>query len=81
MSHKTITMGERGRLVIPADTRRRLGLSSGDRLVVDERDGELHLLPVTARIARLRGAWAEPATERVLSEELIRERRAEAERE
>ena len=78
MSHQTVTLGERGRLVIPADTRRRLGLKTGDRLTVSEDDGALRLLPLSARISALRGGWSDRDPERNLVDELIADRRAEA---
>jgi AbrB family looped-hinge helix DNA binding protein len=79
MAHHTVKLGERGRLVIPAETRAKLGLKAGDRLVVSERDGELRLLPVAARVRALRGAWSDLAPDRGLVEELIADRRAEGE--
>lgn len=81
MSHHTVTMGDRGRLVIPAETRRRLGLSAGDRLVLSDENGELRLLPVSARVKALCGGWADAASDRQLVDELIADRRNEAARE
>ncbi len=81
MAHRTVKLGERGRLVIPAETRRRLGLKPGDQLVISDRKDELRLLPVSARIKALRGAWADVAPDRGLADELIAERRKEAARE
>jgi len=81
MAHKTLTLGERGRLVVPAETRKRLGLEAGDRLVMTEEGGGLRLLPLRERIEALRGAWAPLAPGRDLAGELIAERQAEAARE
>jgi AbrB family looped-hinge helix DNA binding protein len=82
MSHVTLTLGDRGRLVIPAETRKRLDLKPGDRLVLREDEGDIRLLPVAARIDSLCGAWADLAGPgESLVEELIAERRAEAARE
>lgn len=81
VSHKTLIMGDRGRVVIPADTRERLGLEPGDRLALVEREGELRLLPLRARIRALQGAWAQVGEGRDLVDELIAERRAAADRE
>lgn len=71
-----------GRLQVPADIRRELGLADGDPVVMRVVDGELHVRPmrdVLARVqARLR-AYV-PASSS-LSDELIADRRAEAERE
>lgn len=81
MSHETATLDERGRVMIPARTRRRLGLSPGDRMLIEEERGGLRLLPLSARIQALRGAWADVAPGRSLVDELIADRRAEARRE
>ncbi len=77
MSH-TVKLGDRGRLVIPADVRARLGLEPGDKLSLSERDGALQLMPVAARIESLRGAWTGTAAGRALGDELLADRRAEA---
>lgn len=74
-------MGDRGRLVIPGDVRRRLGLEAGDRLVLSEDEGEIRLRPLADRIKALQGAWSDIAPGRSLADELIAERRAEAEAE
>lgn len=81
MAHKTLKLGDRGRLVIPSETRTRLGLKPGDRLVMQEERGELRLLPLAARIEALRGAWSHVAPDRSLVDELIAARHAEAGRE
>ncbi len=55
MEHSTIT--SKGQTTIPMSIRRRLGLKPGDRLVYDERDGEIILRPhpgVTAVAGMLR---------------------------
>lgn len=49
--------------------------------MLSDENGELRLLPVGARVKALRGGWADVAPERELVDELIADRRAEAERE
>jgi AbrB family looped-hinge helix DNA binding protein len=78
-------VSEGGRVVIPAEIRRALGLREGDAVVWELRDGEAVLV---SRRARLRAAQALIATHcgdaaRAGSavDELIAERRAEAARE
>ncbi|MDX6652651.1 MAG: Antidote-toxin recognition MazE, bacterial antitoxin [Solirubrobacterales bacterium] len=66
--------------MIPAETRRRLNLKSGDRLTIREEDGEIRLLPITDRITALRGAWADKAGQSAV-EQLRKERRMAAKRE
>lgn len=74
-----VELGARGRLVLPAAVRRQLELSTGSRLVLTvEPDGSLRLYSARARAERLRGLLAGVSPERMLTEELIAERRAEA---
>ena len=39
------TLGERGQVVVPKEAREKLGLKSGDRLLVAEHHGNLILMP------------------------------------
>ncbi len=81
----TIHLGNRGRLVLPAELRRQLDLREGDRLILTvEADGSLRLVSAREAARRARGLLRQmlPHLEgRCLSEELIAERRAEATRE
>ena len=71
-----LSIGPKGRVVIPVEIRRRLGLEEGSQLVaVLEGDGVL-LLPRHAVKRRLRGLFANASTS--LAGELIAERRAAA---
>lgn len=75
-------MGTNGRLVIPAPLREALGLTAGDEVVLRVTDGELRLLSRAAAIERFQDlVRARVPADRLLSEELIAERRAEAARE
>ncbi|WEK45273.1 MAG: AbrB/MazE/SpoVT family DNA-binding domain-containing protein [Candidatus Andeanibacterium colombiense] len=69
-----------GRLQVPADIRRALGLSDGDSVTMQVIDGELHIKPYRDVIAgvreRLRPFISEGAS---LADELIAERRAASE--
>jgi AbrB family looped-hinge helix DNA binding protein len=71
-----------GRLQIPARVRRELGLKDGDAVIMETADGELRVRPYREAIARAQAIVRKyiPAGAS-LSEELIAERRAEAERE
>jgi AbrB family looped-hinge helix DNA binding protein len=76
MSDTIVTVGPKGRVVIPAPIRRALDLEEGSELVVTlEHDGVL-LLPRSAVRKRLRSMFA--GVERSLADELISERRAAA---
>jgi len=80
-AHRTrITDG--GRLVIPAEFRRKLGLNPGDSVVIDIADGELRVRSLRAAVQRAQALVRRYIPAGVsLSEELIRDRRAEAKRE
>lgn len=80
--HYTLQIGDRGRIILPAPVRKSLGLKEGDRLALTvEPDGAMRLISVRNRIESVRGMWSHLAPGRSLSEELISERREEAERE
>lgn len=74
-----LSVGPKGRVVIPVDIRRRLGLAEGSQLVaVLEGEGVL-LLPRDAVKKRLRGMFA--GVRSSMADELIRDRRAAAAKE
>jgi AbrB family looped-hinge helix DNA binding protein len=85
MSHaeRTIVVGDRGRVVLPADLRTRLGLKPGMPLLVSaEEDGSVRLRPYRSVADGNRGllsGLAAPGTS--LVDDLVAERRAEAARE
>jgi len=85
MSHDDafqVQMGDRGRLVLPAEVRRRLKLRQGDDLVVTvEADGSLRLATARHVVRETRGLYRGRTGKRSLVDELIAERRKEARRE
>jgi AbrB family looped-hinge helix DNA binding protein len=84
LSHtrETLTVGDRGRLVLPARIRAALGIRMGDHLVLTgEPDGSLRLTPHQVLAQRDRGAFAPAAGPDSVVDELLAERRAEARRE
>ena len=74
-----VSVGPKGRIVIPAGIRRQLGIEEGSELVALVEGQAVVLVPRGAIKARLRSMFA--ATESSMSDELIDERRAEARRE
>jgi AbrB family looped-hinge helix DNA binding protein len=80
MAHtEQVTIGERGRLVLPASVRSALGLTPGTRMLLStEEDGSLRLRPYRAVADNNRGRYAHLAQSGSLVEELLAERRAEA---
>ena len=75
-------MADGGRIVIPVEFRRALGLGIGDRVVLRLEDGEVRLFTIDHAIQRAQQMVRRYIPEgRSLAEELMRERRAGAERE
>jgi AbrB family looped-hinge helix DNA binding protein len=74
-------LSEGGRIVIPARLRRALHLKAGDSLLIEIADGELRIFTPERAILRARQLLGPyPAGKPSLADELIAERRAEAER-
>ncbi|HEX6032019.1 MAG TPA: AbrB/MazE/SpoVT family DNA-binding domain-containing protein [Tepidiformaceae bacterium] len=72
-------IGKGGRLVIPAEARKRLDLREGEKVMVEVRDGELRVYSVREGIRRAQEIVARYVPAGVsLVDELLRERREEA---
>lgn len=83
MAHvdRHITIGERGRLVLPSSVRRELNLKPGTQMLLStEQDGSLRLRPYRLVAEQNRGVLRDLSGESMV-EELLAERRAEAARE
>lgn len=76
-----VNVGPQGRIVIPAGLRRALEIEPGDTLVARLEDGRIVLEKRANILARVRRRFAGVPREVRLSDELIAERRKEAERE
>lgn len=69
-----------GRLQIPADVRHALGLTEGDPVRLEIVDGELRVSSIRTVIERIRAEIASYVPSHIsLADELIADRRAEAE--
>ena len=76
-----VTIGDRGRVVLPASVRRELGLEAGTvMLLTTESDGSLRLRTYRDAADDGRGLFAGLAERESLVDELLAERRAEADR-
>ncbi len=73
-----VVVGPQGRLVVPAQLRRDLGISPGDVLVASAHGEQLILEPRRAVLARIRNRLAAVPADVSLVAELLAERRAEA---
>ena len=77
-----VRVAEGGRIVIPAEYRKALGLKVGDEVILMLEGEEIHLLTLRQAIKRAQEMVRRYVPEgRSLSDELIAERRAEVERE
>ena len=71
-----------GRIVIPVEYRRALGIQEGDEVILRLQDGEVRILSPQEAIKRAQDLVARyVAADRSLVDELIAERRRDAERE
>ncbi|RZF60851.1 AbrB/MazE/SpoVT family DNA-binding domain-containing protein [Sphingomonas populi] len=70
-----------GRLQLPSNIRRSLGLADGDQVVMQVVDGELHVRPARDALKRIQAMLRPYApVDGSVVEELIADRRAEAAR-
>lgn len=75
----TLRLGDRGRLVLPATVRKSLGLRAGDSLALRVDDsGVIHLSPARHTARKGRGLLGGKSGARRLVDELLEERRREA---
>ena len=74
-----VSVGPKGRVVIPAGIRHQLGITEGSELVALVEGEAVVLVPRSAIKSRLRSIFADVGTS--MRQELIDERRAEAGRE
>ena len=70
-----------GRIILPAAVRKSMGLAKGDAVFMELHGDELRIRPVRSALRRIQAKLRAFAPENgLVSEELISERRAEAER-
>lgn len=75
----TVSVAERGRLVLPAEVRRRLNIRQGDQLaLLVQEDGTVKLQTRAVVARNLRGMYKHLANGSSVVDELIAERRREA---
>ena len=71
---------EGGRIIVPAEFRRTLGLAKGDTVLMELHGDELRVRPARSALRRIQAKYRSLApAEGLVSDELIVERRAEAE--
>ena len=70
---------EGGRIIVPAEFRRTMGLTKGDTVLMELHGDELRVRPARSALRRIQAKYRTLApTEGLVSDELIAERRAEA---
>ena len=79
MNGVTVKISDGGRVVIPAELRRALGLEVGDEVIIRAADGELRIMTRKEAVNRAQSIVDRKVNKgRSLVDELIKERRAEA---
>lgn len=78
-THAEVRLGEQGRLVIPAALRKSLGFEPGDTLIARLEDGRLVLEKLETVQRRLKDRFSHLRKDTSLADELIAQRREEAE--
>ena len=82
MAAQSVKIINGGKLVIPAQFRREMGIVAGDTVVVEMNDGELRVRSFSSAIKKAQAIVREYIPDSVsLVDELISERRKEADRE
>ncbi|WAK03046.1 AbrB/MazE/SpoVT family DNA-binding domain-containing protein [Methylobacter sp. YRD-M1] len=77
MPSLTAQVSAGGRIVIPAEIRRKMGIHSGDQVILSYHDGELHISTRKQRLKQAKDIVKACAGNISLAEQLIEERRAE----
>ncbi|MGZ8163710.1 MAG: AbrB/MazE/SpoVT family DNA-binding domain-containing protein [Methylobacter sp.] len=78
MSSMIAQVSAGGRIVIPAEIRRKMDIHSGDQVILSYHDGELHIATRKQRLQQAKAIVKASASEVSLAEQLVEERRAEA---
>jgi AbrB family looped-hinge helix DNA binding protein len=81
MADAVVRMGPQGRIVVPAELRRRLGLDEGSTMAASTEGGRLILEPRSVVLKRLRSRFSDVPPSTRLADELVADRREEAQRE
>jgi AbrB family looped-hinge helix DNA binding protein len=81
MEHHTSKLEPSGRLLIPAALRQKLNLVPGAEMIIEEDEGTLHIHTRQTAIRKVQQYFAQFDKVRSMSEELLKERKAEVARE
>lgn len=80
MASQAVKIIDGGKLIIPASFRRKLGIDTGDTVVIEMEEDGLHVRSLSSAVRRAQEIVREFVPDEVsLADELIAERRVEAE--
>jgi AbrB family looped-hinge helix DNA binding protein len=80
MASQAVKIIDGGKLIIPASFRRKLGIDTGDTVVLEMEEDGLHVRSLSSAVRRAQEIVREFVPDEVsLADELIAERRVEAE--
>lgn len=80
MASQAVKIIDGGKLIIPASFRRKLGIDTGDTVVIEMDEDGLHVRSLSSAVRRAQEIIREFVPDEVsLADELIAERRVEAE--
>ena len=74
-------LGSDGRIIIPVALRKALNITAGEDLILEVKNGELHAYTRQHAVRRARALMQQHVKNRNLVDELIAERRQDAQRE
>lgn len=78
----TLTIGVKGRLILPVALRAQIPLHEGDKVILRVKpDGIIELERLYERATRCQGIFAHVAPDEILVQELLEERRVDGEKE
>ncbi len=54
---ETVIMSTKGQVIIPAEIRKKYGLKKGEKLIIEDEDGYIKMIPKTTDLTSLCGTW------------------------
>jgi len=79
---ETVTLGESGRIVLPAAIRKKFGLKPGDKLTIIDEESSIRILSMKMALDEIRSSIiAQRGSLKGILDEFLQERREEARRE
>ncbi len=79
---ETVTLGESGRIVLPAAIRKKFGLKPGDRLTIIDDERSIRILSMNMALEEIRSSIiAKRGSLKGILDEFLQERREDARRE